>query len=252
LWKSINRIAMKANLPRTALKAAIGATLLTHAACSSFSPEGGTSDNNSRGMTTGEVAMARTIFGDVIPYDKVRIYYRPSIFGGATAPDGNIYIAARRAQNIKDFSEDGTDIYGFMHEMTHVYQYYTGVYLINSAVKLLFSHAFNYNAAYDYNLSKDKKFSDYNIEQQAELVVDYMKTVNLLSQQEINDEKHKEAGRPTHDDPPERKCIRAHMFEKILAPVLQDRVYTPCNDYKPSATMNYGDYTKLQLKLSGF
>jgi hypothetical protein len=56
--------------------------------------------------------------------------------------------------------------------MTHVWQSYHGNNNLTSAIGL-WLHRDNYEDAYYYDLTKSKKFSTYNFEQQASIVADY-------------------------------------------------------------------------------
>lgn len=129
----------------------------------------------SRPLTTGEVKLAKSVFGDSIDYSTVTINdgkfagFHPE--GTAMAPNGNLYMYGCY---VDDYSQ--LEVYGqglFIHEMTHVWQYQNKVLApIAEAVKLNLKHKFNYRAAYDYELEAGKDLTDYNMEQQASIVQD--------------------------------------------------------------------------------
>lgn len=121
-----------------------------------------------RGLTKGEVELARSMFGDAINYARVRLIrgkwwpFQPG--NAAMAPMGNIYFHPKNGGWSNDFSKEGLHRQGFfIHEMTHVWQAQSKgrFYLI------LMRHPF---CRYSYQLRSGKKFGDYGIEQQAELV----------------------------------------------------------------------------------
>lgn len=136
-----------------------------------------------RNMTSGELKMAKSVFGDAINFGEkgegVGIYngkWRP--FQGdnrAMAPNGNIYFPGNAYK--KDFSDltlknlSDANRRTFIHEMTHVWRYQHG-----KAVK---SRGFALGVLsmigdpYIYKLDTSKDLSDYGLEQQAAIVGDY-------------------------------------------------------------------------------
>ena len=122
----------------------------------------------SRPLTAGEIALARTMFGDSIDYSKVQLVkgkwwpFHPR--NAAMAPDGNIYFHPLGGGWSDDFAREPLLRQGyFIHEMTHVWQAQRGgpLYLP------LMRHPF---CRYRYQLTPGKSFSRYGIEQQAEIV----------------------------------------------------------------------------------
>lgn len=123
-------------------------------------------------MTTGEINMARTIFGNAIIYYRVWIHYDSYFPFGlqsqnvAMAPNGEIYM--RDYYYLPDYSK-ASDIgkqHAFIHELAHVWQYQKGMWV---KARGLFSWA----ASYDYDLAENKYLQDYSMEQQAQIVADY-------------------------------------------------------------------------------
>lgn len=132
----------------------------------------------SRSLTKGEIALAKTVFGDAVDYSRVKISDQK--FGGldflpegtAMAPNGSLYMPGCYKD---DYSAEPVLVQSlFIHEMTHVWQYQNKVLApIVEAAKLNIEHKFNYVAAYNYELDGKKDLTDYNMEQQASIVQDY-------------------------------------------------------------------------------
>lgn len=83
-----------------------------------------------RKLTAGEIALARTAFGDKIDYSRVRLSDGPgnSIFAHIAFAKGNPAITIGSTVYFKrdycpDFSAPGENGPTFMHEMAHVWQY---------------------------------------------------------------------------------------------------------------------------------
>jgi hypothetical protein len=123
---------------------------------------------NSRGLTSGEMELARSVFGDAIAYSKVKLVegkwwpFHPR--RAAMAPMGNIYFHPADGGWSDDFSKEPLGRQGFfIHEMTHVWQTQVkgGFYLP------LMRHPF---CRYRYQLKAGKPFERYGLEQQAEIV----------------------------------------------------------------------------------
>jgi hypothetical protein len=126
------------------------------------------SDKPSRSLTSGEIALARPIFGDAIDYSKVRLVhgkwwpFQPR--RSAMAPMGNIYFHPDGGGWSEDFSKEPLHAQGyFIHELTHVWQAQKGgrFYLP------LARHPF---CRYRYEIVPGRPFSRYGLEQQAEIV----------------------------------------------------------------------------------
>lgn len=137
--------------------------------------------NPRRGLTEGEVALARTIFGDAIDYARVTLHARGYLpFGlqhGATtmAPDGNLYLMP--AQYRDDFAHEE---YGFqlllIHELTHVWQYQLGYPVLWHGLLIALAGGYLRARAYRYDArlaAGAATFSEFNMEQQADLLAHY-------------------------------------------------------------------------------
>lgn len=122
----------------------------------------------SRPLTSGEIMLCRTMFGDAIDYARVRIVRRkwwpfqpPSV---VMAPTGNIHFHPKSPLWSPDFSQEALNRQAlFIHEMTHVWQAQTqGRFYLP-----LMRHPF---CRYGYRLKEGQRFDRYGLEQQAELV----------------------------------------------------------------------------------
>lgn len=122
----------------------------------------------SRALTHGEIALARSVFGDAIDYAQVRLVrrrwwpFQPR--GIVMAPTGNIHFHPDSSLWSEDFSSERLSLQGlFIHEMTHVWQAQSKgrFYLV------LMRHPF---CRYTYQLIEGRPFDRYGLEQQAELV----------------------------------------------------------------------------------
>lgn len=119
-----------------------------------------------RSLSPGEVALARSVFGDTIDYDRVELartkwaFFQPR--GVVMAPLGCIHFHPKGNLWRDDFADAAlTDQGLFIHEMTHVWQHGRGIYLPVAR------HPF---CRYRYSLKPGQSFSRYGIEQQAEIV----------------------------------------------------------------------------------
>ena len=122
----------------------------------------------SRPLTSGEIDLARSIFGDAIDYGRVKLVrgkwwpFQPR--GIVMAPTGNIHFHPDSRLWSEDFSKERLSLQGlFIHEMTHVWQAQKRgrFYLV------LMRHPF---CRYSYQLEEGRPFDRYGLEQQAELV----------------------------------------------------------------------------------
>ena len=122
----------------------------------------------SRPLTTGEIELARSVFGDAIDYSRVRLVrgkwwpFQPR--GIVMAPTGHIHFHPDSPLWSEDFSKERLSLQGlFIHEMTHVWQTQTrGRFYLP-----LMRHPF---CRYNYQLIEGRPFGRYGLEQQAEIV----------------------------------------------------------------------------------
>ena len=119
-----------------------------------------------RALTKGEIALARSVFGDAIDYAPVRVEQRKWIFfqprETVMAPTGCIHFHPRGTRYRDDFSCGDLDDQGLLiHELTHIWQSQRGLFLP------LRRHPF---CRYDYAIRPGLPLHRYGIEQQAEIV----------------------------------------------------------------------------------
>ena len=132
-----------------------------------------------RKLSGEEIELAKTVFGDAIDYEAVRISarrikpFQPKNGGLCTGNTINISGSAY-CQDYTTSDRTGLRAF-FIHEMTHIWQYQNSpAYFGRKLLKELTKHHFNYMAkAYRYELVDGKPFDDYGLEQQACIVQDY-------------------------------------------------------------------------------
>ncbi|MCI4590188.1 vgr related protein [Sphingobium sp. BYY-5] len=123
---------------------------------------------SSRPLTSDEIALARSMFGNAVDYARVRVHNRkwwPLQPRHVTmAPDGDLWFHPDGGLFCADFCTSPLHIQGhFIHEMTHVWQAQrSGKYWLP-----LMRHPF---CRYGYDIVPSKPFDRYGIEQQAEIV----------------------------------------------------------------------------------
>ena len=119
-------------------------------------------------MTPGECALARAVFGQAIDLAPVRIRRRQFLpfqpRGTVMAPMGHLHFHPAGPHYRDDFAEASLSLQGlFIHELVHVWQTQQhGRFWLP-----LMRHPF---CRYGYTFSRDRHFTAYGIEQQAELV----------------------------------------------------------------------------------
>ncbi len=121
-----------------------------------------------RFLTPGEIALARSIFGDAIDYAQVRLiegkWWPLQPRGSAMAPTGNIYFHPSGGGWSDDFALEPLHRQGFfIHEMTHVWQAQAKGRFYLPLMRHPFCH-------YRYRLVPGRRFERYGLEQQAEIV----------------------------------------------------------------------------------
>ena len=122
----------------------------------------------SRSLTEGEIALARSVFGDAIDYARVGIvagrWWPFQTRNIAMAPNGNIYFPPDGPLWSEDFAAEPLHLQGlFIHEMTHVWQAQRG----GRWYLPLMRHPF---CRYRYAIVPGRPFRHYGPEQQAEMV----------------------------------------------------------------------------------
>jgi hypothetical protein len=125
-------------------------------------------ERRSRSLTSGEIALARSVFGDAVDYSKVRLVegkwwpFHPR--NAAMAPMGKIWFHPAGGGWSENFSKEPLGRQGFfIHEMTHVWQTQTKGRFYLPLMRHPFCH-------YRYRLVPGRPFDRYGLEQQAEIV----------------------------------------------------------------------------------
>jgi type VI secretion system secreted protein VgrG len=132
-----------------------------------------------RGLTDGEIALVRPYFGDSLDYAKVRV--RQEKFtpfqdeNTYMTPAGEIY--APGALYSEDFSDtsvvDAWTASIFVHEMTHVWQFQSGLDIVAAGLVAFVGERGAYEKAYPYTLAHGRDLTQYGVEQQAEIIEDW-------------------------------------------------------------------------------
>ena len=146
-----------------------------------------------RPLTEGEVALARSVFGDQIDYRRVKIFNRHN-FGvpvdrGAMsmAPNGNIYVTNPSSYR-EDFSKAASYArQGFIHEMTHVWQHQRGMNVRAAALAAYVGHDFDYDSVYDIDGEDERGVGQLNLEQQAKTVESYFAARETLAKKDCTE-----------------------------------------------------------------
>lgn len=119
-----------------------------------------------RPLTAGEIALARSVYGDAIDYAPVRVcrtkwaFFQPRHV--VMAPRGRIHFHPHGDLYRDDFSIAPLGDQGlFIHEMCHIWQHQRGIVLP------LKRHPF---CRYEYTFVPGRPLLRYGIEQQAEIV----------------------------------------------------------------------------------
>lgn len=143
--------------------------------------------DNERYLTSGEIEMAKLIFKNSIKYSIVKIkcgglFGVPDKTGNAMTPAGYIHLPTEDYKANRDFSlpiVKATVKHWFIHEMTHVWQYQHGFSPAVSGAAIGLCGGYGDRAlAYNYDLSKEiKRFNEYNMEQQGDIVADYFDVI---------------------------------------------------------------------------
>ncbi len=121
-----------------------------------------------RGLTPGETALVASVFGSAVDPAGVTIrhqkFWALQPWWVTMAPDGHIWCHPNGDSWCTDYAAQGPAMREhFIHEMTHVWQVQHGRNLIFARPPF---------ARYTYELSAEKPFSRYGIEQQACIVAD--------------------------------------------------------------------------------
>lgn len=131
-----------------------------------------------RPLTIGEIAMARSVFQDAIDYARVRVVRGSFLPFGlqdqntALTPRGSLHFMP--AQYRDDFSREGNGgKLFFIHEMVHVWQYQLGYGVLLHGALLALRGGYIRRRAYRYEAHAGGVLSDFNMEQQGDLIAHY-------------------------------------------------------------------------------
>ena len=126
-------------------------------------PAGRMNNFENRALTEGETALGQLVFGDEIPWSRVRVVQAPQLGFGAMVPLGRSIVFSKwRAA--KDFAVAGPEEQGWLiHELMHVWQAGHGAVLAFAKLGAIGARA------YAYKPRPRAKLGHYNIERQAEI-----------------------------------------------------------------------------------
>ncbi len=137
-------------------------------------------DTKMRDLSSAEIALARSVFQDSLPaWSRIKItdglgplptYDRPY-----TTEDSPWFFLHLGPDMYPDATlptvhpEFGQYRHTYVHEMTHVWQYYHGYWVV---LRSAWANS-RWGAGYDYTIGPSDAWDDYNVEQQAHLVEDW-------------------------------------------------------------------------------
>lgn len=131
----------------------------------------------SRMLTDGEISLCRSVFGDLIDYQRVKITNHPFLPWQSIhvfmAPTGDIH--ARNVNYCHDYSQQSLAYQAvFIHEMAHIYQHQYGINVLVKGAILQSAYFLSFKTynPYQYKLEPLKPFFSYNIEQQGDIAKD--------------------------------------------------------------------------------
>ena len=117
-----------------------------------------------RRLTSAEIDLGRIVFQDEIPWSQVGVLQGLSFLPfGAMVPFGRTIVFARwRAREDFAAAPVGEQAW-FVHELAHVWQAARGIVLAGAKLRALGKRAYSYKAL------PEAKFTQFNIERQAEI-----------------------------------------------------------------------------------
>lgn len=125
-----------------------------------------------RMLTAAETALAQSIFGEAIAYDRVHVHGRKYVFfqprDVAMTPNGQIYFPPGVYR--EDYSGTLGDAGWLLHELTHVWQWQCGIWV---KLRAPFSRTYRYGSP-----RARRNYAAFNIEQQAAMVEDYFRLLH--------------------------------------------------------------------------
>ncbi len=176
-----------------------------------------------RALTVRERKSLKTVFGDQLPYDAMRVRLTPMTL--PFAPSARIRVTGPYIDVLhpgewqEDYTVNIRTNGNLGHEAMHVYQYAVeGMNVQAHAVGLFLSSGFNYDNAYRVELLKPgAQYGDFNMEQKARVVEHYFIATEALARNVIVTPE----GRAN-------LCRYVRWAEGVLSPVLQGRANAAC------------------------
>lgn len=174
---------------------------------------------NGRKLTANEIQFAKSIYGNSIKYELVKIFDEKYAFfqpdNSGMTPNGNIYIHGVTSSDFGASTERAVLKGFFIHEMAHVWQKQNNVLNpIVSAIANSLRHAFFYDEAYKYTLKDGVDLLEYRMEQQAQIIEDYTRVVKLNLLPKPSFLQNKVTGKPL-----------LKLYNSVLAKFLNDPAY---------------------------
>ena len=130
-----------------------------------------------RGLTSDEIALAQSVFGDLINYHAIKIFNIPYLPWQPTnifiAPNGNLFLHQQYFRS--DYCKCSMDLQGiFIHELAHILQFQRGTNVILKGMFLQIGYYLSFKKynPYKYTFIQGKAFRNYNIEQQGDIARD--------------------------------------------------------------------------------
>lgn len=127
---------------------------------------------NTRPLSTREIELAQTIFGDNLNYELIR-WDKKAYFGAK-----KMKIAYVSFHTINSWGDLRADI--FIHELVHVWQYEKmgAVYIPRALAAQKTKEGYNYGGIEALQKYAYKGLSAFNLEQQADIIADYFRIKN--------------------------------------------------------------------------
>jgi hypothetical protein len=127
---------------------------------------------NTRPLSTREIELAQTVFGDSLSYELIR-WDKKAYFGAKKQK-----IAYVSFHTINSWGDLRADI--FIHELVHVWQYECmgAVYIPRALAAQKTKEGYNYGGLEALKKYEYKGLSAFNLEQQADIIADYFRIKN--------------------------------------------------------------------------
>lgn len=126
---------------------------------------------NARRLTAQEIEMARSVFGDSLDYNRIRVDERALVW---TSWSGGAYVSFH---TINCWGPLYPSL--LIHELTHIWQYRRmGAVYIPRALRAQWNKGYDYGGLPALEAHKNTGLKAFNLEQQAEILTDYFKIKN--------------------------------------------------------------------------